>query len=73
MSDIEIAKKELLEKIDNLNPAELSRLCLNVIKKILGKDPVDNAIKSSFEKSKETLADLMIKNNIKIYSDDNGG
>ncbi len=73
MIDIEMTKKELLEKIDKLNPAELSRLCLNVIKKILGKDPADNAIKNSFEKSKETLADLMIKNNIKIYSDDNDG
>lgn len=70
MSDIETAKKELLEKIDKLNPVELSRLCLTVIKKILGKDPVD-AIKNSFENSKKTLADLMIKNNIKIYSDNN--
>ena len=73
MSNIETVKKELLEKIDKLNPAELSRLCLNVIKKILGKDPVDNTIKNSFEKSKETLVDLMIKNKIEIYSDDNGG
>lgn len=73
MSDIEIIKKELLEKIDKLNPTELSRLCLTVIKKIIGKDPVDYTIKDSFEKSKQTLAELMIKNHIKIYSDDNGG
>lgn len=71
MIDIETAKKELLEKIDKLNPVELSRLCLIVIKKILGKDPVDNTIKNGFEKSKETLVDLMIRNNIKIYSDNN--
>lgn len=62
MPDVENLKKELLEKIDKLNPAELSKLCLNVIKKILGKDPVDNTIKSSFEKSdKEYLADLIDK------------
>ena len=69
MSDIENLKKQMLEEIDNLNPAQLSRLCLNVVKKILKKDPVDNTIKNSFEQSKEVLVNLMIEHNIKIHSD----
>ncbi len=70
MTDIEKIKKEMLEQIDNLTPAQLSRLCVNVVKQILKRDPVDNTIKNSFEKSKETLVELMIRN--KIYFDDNG-
>ena len=60
----------MLEQINNLSPAQLSRLCLDVVKKILKRDPVDNTIKNSFQKSKETLVNLMIEHNIKIHSND---
>ena len=71
MTNIKKLKIEMLEKVDNLSPTELSKLCVNVVKTILNRDPIDNTIKNNFEQSKVTLVNLIIEHNIKINGDKN--
>ena len=59
-------KKELLDQINKLSPMEFSKLCLNVIKKIMRKQNSEIIENSTKENDKRVLVDLMIRNDIKI-------
>jgi len=60
-------KKKLLEQINKLTPKEFSKLCLEVVKKIVNKKPSNETIENHIEKpDKEVLINLMIENDIKI-------
>jgi len=59
-------KKKLLEQINKLTPMEFSKLCLEVVKKIVRREP-DETIENHIERpDKEVLINLIIENDIKI-------
>ncbi len=59
-------KENLLKQINKLTPMEFSKLCVKIVKKIVGK-PVDKTIGDRIHKDdKEILIKLMIEKDIKI-------
>lgn len=63
-------KQDLLGKINKLTPIEFSKLCVKVVKKIVRKESTEKSIENHIDRPDiRILADIMIKNDIKIDDD----